>query len=241
MKRIGWNKDNYVEEASKLYKEEVGKTFGLEKCVVVLHKLPKFDPMVSGTEDSSSQAVAGSKFLADNTSDDENYADTKTDDDDGMSKRTNRSSTGSNKKTRKVNNSEPAQGRKVSRPIGRKKAKKLAKLEAERSRSVVEPNGMVMMTKELDAVFKANAMKQQNIDARRDQKWMKMAEMYFKVGEKEKGMALLARIEEAEEGKHTSATIESSTLPSHIAIQKCSLDDNVLLGNNSDEDTDDVE
>ena len=116
MKRIGWNKDNYVEEASKLYKEEVGKTFGLEKCVVVLHKLPKFDPMVSGTEDSSSQAVAGSKFLADNTSDDENYADTKTDDDDGMSKRTNRSSTGSNKKTRKVNNSEPAQGSKVSRP-----------------------------------------------------------------------------------------------------------------------------
>jgi hypothetical protein len=75
----------------------VGKTFGLEKCGVVLHKLPKFDLMVPGTEDSSSHVVAGSKFLVDNTSDDENYADTKTDDDDVMSKRTNRSSTGSNK------------------------------------------------------------------------------------------------------------------------------------------------
>jgi hypothetical protein len=87
----------------------------------------------------------------------------------------------------------------------------------------VEANGMAMMTKELVAVFKANAtMKQQNIDARRDKKWMKRAEMYFKVGEKEKGMALLACIEEAEEGKHTSATIESSTVPGDIAIQKCS-------------------
>ena len=46
--------------------------------------------------------------------------------------------------------------------------------------------------------------------------------MYFKVGEKEKGMALLACIEEAEEGKHTSATIESSTVPGDVAIQKCS-------------------
>ena len=80
MKRSGWNKDSYVKEASKLYKEEVGKTFGLEKCVVVLHKLPKFDLMVSGTEDSSSHVVAGSEFLVDDTSDDKNYADTKTDD-----------------------------------------------------------------------------------------------------------------------------------------------------------------
>ena len=103
-------------------------------------------------------------------------------------------------------------------------------------------NGMAMMTKELVANFKTNAtMKQQNIDARRDKKWMKMAEMYFKVGEEEKGMTLLVCIEKAEEGKHTSATIESSTVPGDIAIQKCSPDGNVLLGNNSDKDTDDDE
>jgi hypothetical protein len=65
---------------------------------------------------------------------------------------------------------------------------------------------------------------------------MKMAEMYFK----EKGMALLARIEDAEEGMYTSATIESSTVPGDIAIQKwCAPDDNMLFGNDSDEDTDD--
>ena len=99
---------------------------------------------------------------------------------------------------------------------------------------------MAMMIKELVANFKTNAtMKQQNIDARRDKKWMKMAEMYFKVGEEEKGMTLLVCIEKAEEGKHTSATIESSTVPGDIAIQKCSPDGNVLLGNNSDKDTDD--
>jgi hypothetical protein len=227
VKRSGWNEDNYVEEASKLYKEEVGKEFGLEKCVDVLHKLPKFDPMVSGTEESSSHVVAGSEFLVDDdTSDEENYFDTKTDEDDVMSKRTNRSSTGSAKK-RRVNNSVPAQGSKISRPIGMKKAKKLAKLEAERSRSVplaaagvVEAsNGMATIAKEMVTVFKANAtMKQHDIDSRRDKKWMKMAAMYFKIGEKEKGMALLARIEEAEEGRHSSATIESSTVPGDIAI-----------------------
>jgi hypothetical protein len=31
VKRSVWNEDNYVEEASKLNKEEVGKTFGLKK------------------------------------------------------------------------------------------------------------------------------------------------------------------------------------------------------------------
>ena len=94
----------------------------------------------------------------DDTSDDENYEDAimTEDDDDVMSKRTNRSVSGSNTKKRKVNNSEPAQGSKASRPIGMKKAKKLAKLEAERSRSipfaaagVVEANGIATMTKEL--------------------------------------------------------------------------------------------
>jgi hypothetical protein len=130
-----------------------------------------------------------------------------------------------------------------------KKAKKLAKLEAEeRSRSVplatagaVEAsNGIATIAKELVAVFKTNAtMKQQDIDSRRDKKWMKMAAMYFKIGQKEKGMALLARIEEAEEGRHTSATIESSTIPGDIiAIQNgVPHDDNVTIGNDSDEDT----
>ena len=75
-----------------------------------------------------------------------------------------------------MNNSEPAQGSKISRPIGMKKAKKLAKLEAEeRSRSVplatagaVEAsNGIATIAKELVAVFKTNAtMKQQDIDSR---------------------------------------------------------------------------
>jgi hypothetical protein len=41
--------------------------------------------------------------------------------------------------------------------------------------------------------FKANAaMKQQVIDASQHKKWMNMAQMYFKNGEKEKGLTLLA-------------------------------------------------
>ena len=67
-------------------------------------------------------------------------------------------------------------------------------------------------------------MKQQAIDAVRDKKWIKMAPMYFKNGEKEKGLALLARIEAANDGKHTTTvTVESSNspdIPGNIAIDE---------------------
>ena len=107
----GWNEDNYLEEASKLYEEELGKTFGLEKCVAVLQKLPKLDPMLSGsTEESSSPRLASSEFLVDDsTSDDDNNEGAESDEDKVMSKRTQRSSIGSNKK-RKVSNSTSMHG-----------------------------------------------------------------------------------------------------------------------------------
>ena len=155
-----------------------------------------------------------------------------------------------------MNNSTSAQGSKASRPIGMKKAKKLAKLEAERTRrsvtfagaQIMEVEGMAMMTKELVAVFKANAaMKQQVIDAGRDKKWMKMAQMYFKNGEKEMGLTLLARIEAADNGKHdtTIATIESRNIPdipSNIAIaESAPNEDQLSVENDSDEEDDDNE
>ena len=174
VKCSGWIKDNYLEGASKLYKEEVGKTSGLEKCVAVLRRLPKFDPMLSGsTEESSSPCLASSKFLVNDTTSDDNNEGAESDEDEVLSKRTQRSRIGSNKK-RKVNNSAPTQGSKASRPLGMKKAKKLAKLEAERiirsvtlaGAQIMEVEGMATMTKELVAIFKANAaMKQQVIKA----------------------------------------------------------------------------
>ena len=236
----------------------MGKTFGLEKCVAGLHRLPKFDPMLSGsTEESSSSHLASGEFLVDDTtSDDDNEGAEESDEDEVMSKRTQRSSIGSNKK-RKVNNSTPAQGSKASRPVGMKKAKKLAKLEAERSRrsvtlagaQIMEVKGMTTMTKELVAVFKANtAMKQQVIDAGRDKKWMKMAQMYFKNGEKEKRLALLAHIEAANNGKHdttTTATIESrniADIPGYIAIdESVPNEDELSVENDSNEEDDDNE
>jgi hypothetical protein len=133
-----------------------------------------------------------------------------------------------------------------------KKAKKLAKLEAERSRQsvtlagaqIIEVEGMAIMTKELVAVFKANAaMKQQVIDAGRDKKWMKMAQMYFKNGEKEKGLALLARIEAANNRKHTTtATIKSKNIldiPGNIAIDESAPNEDQLSAVNNGDEYDD--
>ena len=92
--------------------------------------------MLSGlTEESSSPRLASSEFLVgDTTRSDDDYEGAESDEDDVMSKRTQRSSSIESNKKRKVNNSTPAQGSKASRPIGMTKAKKLAKLEAERSR-----------------------------------------------------------------------------------------------------------
>ena len=53
------------------------------------------------------------------------------------------------------------------------------------------------VTQDLVAALKANAdLKQRVLQAKTEDKWMRMAEMYFANGEKAKGLALLARMEE---------------------------------------------
>ena len=115
---------------------------------------------------------------------------------------------------------------------------------------IMEVEGTATMTKELVAVFKANAaMRQLVIDAGRDKKWMKMAQMYFKNGEKEKWLlALLACIEAANDWKHdtTTATIESRNIPDipgNIAIDESAPpnEDQLSVENDSDEEDDDNE
>jgi len=44
--KSGWTKDDYIEEACRLYEEEEGKPFRFSLCVEVLHQVPKFDLMV---------------------------------------------------------------------------------------------------------------------------------------------------------------------------------------------------
>ena len=88
-----------MEEAGKLCFEEVGEDFKYVKCVSVLHKLPKFDPMVAQINDSSSMptsVTAGAD--ADPESDSTSVAA-------GSAGAGN-----SHKKKKKVNNTEPAQG-----------------------------------------------------------------------------------------------------------------------------------
>ena len=50
MNKSGWNEDKYVEEASAVYQSDTGEVFQFAKCVPVLHKLPKLDPMVDQME-----------------------------------------------------------------------------------------------------------------------------------------------------------------------------------------------
>jgi hypothetical protein len=201
-KRSGWNEDNYIDEAGNLFKEEVGEPFKYAKCVPVLHKLPKFDPMLLIMNNSSPSSYLGVGADDDSSTGHQSNVVTATPPM-GVSKE------GTRKK--KVNNAAPAQGSKLARPIGMKKAKKLAKLEDETARKkqsvasgvasmpgtfTTATEGIMGVTQDLVAAFKANTvLKEQDLQARREDKWMRIAEMYFSCGEKEKGLALLARME----------------------------------------------
>jgi hypothetical protein len=200
-KRSGWNEDNYIEEAGNLFKEEVGKPFKYAKCVPILHKLPKFDPMIV-MNNSSPSSHLGIGADDDSSTSHQSHVVTTT-------PPTVVSKEGQTKKN--VNNSAPAKGSKMTRPIGMKKAKKLAKLEEETARKkqsvasgvasmpatfATATESIMGVTQDLVAAFKANTvLKQQDLQARREDKWMRMAELYFSCGEKGKALALLARSE----------------------------------------------
>ncbi|KAI2502811.1 No apical meristem-associated C-terminal domain [Fragilaria crotonensis] len=211
VKRSGWNEDNYIEEAGNLYKEEVGEPFKYAKCVPILHKLPKFDPMLV-LNDSSPSSYLGVGAAADDDSSSmgcQSNAVVATTPPTGVSK--HQQQEGRTKKKRVNNDAPAAQGSNMARPIGMKKAKKLAKLEVETARTNKQSASVASMpgtfaaatesimgvTQDLVAAFKANAdLKQRVLQAKTEDKWMRMAEMYFANGEKEKGLALLARMEE---------------------------------------------
>ena len=205
----GWNEDNYVEEAGKLYQEEVGEPFKCAKCLPVVHQLPKFDPMITSVVSYSSPDNA-----ADN---DSNTSDV----------------IRNPPRQGNVTNTAPAQGSALARPVGMKKAKKLANLEqssALKQRANVtstltpgptssaaalleDKTEMVGVTKELVAVFKANTMlKEKDLQARQEDRWIRMAEMYMSAGQKEKGLAVLAKLDE-------STTAISADVPSAINVE----------------------
>ncbi len=177
------------------------------KCVPVVHHLPKFDPM---------RTSVVSNLSPDNAAEyDSNASDVVCD------------------PPRQVNvtSTAPAQGSALARPVGMKKAKKLANLEqsALKQRANVtstltlgltssaaalleEETEMVVVTKELVAVFKANTMlKEKDSQARQEDRWIRIAEMYMSAGQREKGLAVLANLEES-----TSAI--SADVPSAINV-----------------------
>ena len=157
--RSGWNEDKYIEEAENLYSLEVGESFKYAKCVPVLHKLPKFDPMVGVARSVKTSATTDSPcdLLVEPDANDKN---------DGSSA------------AKKVNNSGQPQGSDLARPIGMKKAKKLEKVRSS-SKASIDPSArtdgvvanellvdMSVATKDLVASFKAfSSMKHENLTA----------------------------------------------------------------------------
>ncbi len=63
--KSGWNEEKYIKEASNFYMGETGELFCFKKCVPVLHKLQKFDPMVVVGATSSPRNVHGDDASAD--------------------------------------------------------------------------------------------------------------------------------------------------------------------------------
>jgi hypothetical protein len=55
-------------------------------------------------------------------------------------------------------------------------------------------------------------LKEKDLQARQEDKWIRMAEMYMSAGQKEKGLAVLAKLEE-------STTAISADVPSAINVE----------------------
>jgi len=216
--RSGWNEDKYIEEAGNLYLSEVGEPFKYAKCVPVLHKLPKFDPMVrNGGVTSVTSADSAPCEALDTDADGDQCS---------VAVRTPGSQ---NKKN--VNNSVPAQGSELPRPIGMKKAKKLEKVRSSAAKASIDSGrtssdnvaneflaDMSAVTKDLVAAFKANtSMKREDLTARKHDKWMKMADVYIACGQQEKALALLAKIQD-EESFFTSTSVDNPEIPSAIEV-----------------------
>jgi hypothetical protein len=178
--KSGWNEAKYIEEAGNLYKNETGEIFRFAKCVPVLHKLPKFDPMVAG---SATLTPCDADSLSDENEEvHEGFAIV---------------SRGATRK-RKVNNNVPPQGSSMERPMGMTKAKLIKKMEDAGGTlssivgaSSLSPfdsinNGSSILTemsnatKDLVVAFKANAsLKRDQLRMKTHDKWMKMASMYI--------------------------------------------------------------
>ena len=202
MQKSGWNEDKYIEEASALYKSHTGETFRFAKCVPVLHKLPKFDPMVLPPTKVSSPQSNNLDTLHSTGPDDEECIP---------------ESAHKKKATALVNNSAPPQGSNMERPMGMKKAKLIKKMEdagvllsvapglstdsfdprnAEEEKMMAD---MSSVTKELVSVLKAaTSNKQDELRMRTHEKWMKMASVYATCGQHDLALATMKKIEDDE-------------------------------------------
>ncbi len=125
MQKSGWNEDKHIKEASALYKSDTGETFRFAKCAPILHKLPKFDPMVLAPTKASSPQSTNLDTLHSTGPDD--------DDKEFIPESAHK------KKVTLVNNSAPPQESNMKRPMGMKKAKLIKKLEDSGVLSSVAP------------------------------------------------------------------------------------------------------
>ena len=219
MNKGGWNEDKHVEEASALYQSDTGEVFRFAKCVPVLHKLPKFDPMVDPmvvsppAEKSSSRPPSNDALYSCDEEDD--VLET-------MEEETR-------KKKPVVNNRAPPQGSNLERPMGMKKAKLIKKLE----NAGVFPSGtpasllssvgdtdktdnvlveMSSATKDLVAAMTSTtALKQDELRMRQHEKWMKMASFYVSIGERDRALVLMAKIRGDEKAMEQSKSAGHST------------------------------
>jgi hypothetical protein len=190
-----------------MYSLDCGETFKFAKCVPVLHKLPKFDPMVGVGNDGRANAPSMDSSPGSEGHNFQHSGD---------------SSVAFERRTQaKVNNSVPPQGSSMERPIGMKKAKLLKTLEEGAakastnqflSRTAAAPipseliaaenaiSEMSSATKELVAAFKVNtSLKRDEMRMKSHDKWMKMASMYMSCGKQDMALALLDKIQRDDE------------------------------------------
>jgi hypothetical protein len=175
----GVNEEGYIEQANELFNEIEGKQFKFDKCIPILHQMPKFNPMKKWNSDDEEE-------------------DTDDEVPDGEKKRA---------AVTTINEVSEPMGARLTRPIGTKRAKKMAKELAkgvpvnERSMSIAK------LAASTELLASSIALKADN-DAS-----IKLAQMYFQLGDQDKARKILDKVDQKMNGDNVATSLAVNASP----------------------------
>lgn len=195
----GWTTEDFVKAAVKKYWEAERRPFKFPLCVPVLHQMPKFDPKAfTGFEEDCQYSSSEDSSVEDGTNKEGNIT--------------------AASKHKKHNTLGWVQGDRIQHPIGVKVAKKKMQAyygqDSTTSHTDLNEKRVAVMD---DMVRSTQALATTMATKQRHDTWMKLAQAYIDMGEKEQAKVYLNKIVADQNGIEVMG---QHRIPGEIAVEK---------------------